>query len=89
MVRMLEDSWVGTEPAYTHSDLRTRGLDHSCGAPALARPGCDCVCVGRESPRCLSWDGTREQGRARGIDTEFSAIEGSGTESGPKDSTQD
>lgn len=66
MVRMLEDSWVGTEPAYTHSDLRTRGLDHSCGAPALARPGCDCICVGRESPRCLSWDGTREQGRARG-----------------------
>ena len=64
MARMLEDSWVGTEPAYTHSDLRTRGLDHSSGAPALARPGRDCVCVGRVSPRCLSWDGKREQGRA-------------------------
>lgn len=38
MARMLEDSWVGTELACTHSDLRTRGLDHSCGTPALAWP---------------------------------------------------
>lgn len=66
MARMLEDSWVGMELAYTHSDLRTRGLDHSCGAPTLARPGRDCICVGRVSPHCLSWDGTREQGRAGG-----------------------
>ena len=37
--RSAEDSWVGMEPAYTHFDLRTRGLDHSCGTPALAWPG--------------------------------------------------
>lgn len=37
MARMLEDSWVGKGWHILTPDLRTRGLDHSCGAPTLAR----------------------------------------------------